>query len=213
MPDSPSSPALGGQPDLRTRRRAQTEREIHTAAVELSEARGFDQVTVNDIAARAGVSQRTFFRYFPTKDSAVLYDQWGVADALATLITTLKPKQIELTDIESVIATTLTTAVTADPSDGPDILRRYRLVMATPQLAAAAFVDRNHQINRLLQALDDNSAPTRSRMRLLLDLAYTVLFTAVTEWAETRTTPPEPNGTDLLAIYHRLCKQLRHTCR
>ncbi|QIS20461.1 TetR family transcriptional regulator [Nocardia terpenica] len=213
MSDSSSSPAIGGQPDLRARRRAQTEREIHTAAVELSEARGFDQITVNDIAARAGVSQRTFFRYFPTKDSAVLYDQWGVADAIGRLITTLEPERIELTDIESVIATTLDSAVTADPPDGPDILRRYRLILATPQLAAAAFVERNHQINQLLHALDDNSAETRSRMRLLLDLAYTVLFAAVTEWAETRTNPTEHNGTALLDIYHRLCKQLRHTCR
>ncbi|MEW2400842.1 TetR family transcriptional regulator [Streptomyces sp. NPDC046862] len=57
---------------LRDRRRRQTEREIHGAALRLAQEHGFDKVTVDMISAEAGVSPRTFFNYFPNKEAAVL---------------------------------------------------------------------------------------------------------------------------------------------
>lgn len=56
---------------LRARRRVQTRSEIHDAAVELVLERGFNEVTVDEIAEAAGVSPRTFFNYFPTKQEAI----------------------------------------------------------------------------------------------------------------------------------------------
>ncbi|MHB9857076.1 TetR family transcriptional regulator [Streptomyces sp. YIM S03343] len=57
---------------LRDRRRRQTRREIHVAALRLAQEHGFDKVTVDMISAAAGVSPRTFFNYFPSKEEAVL---------------------------------------------------------------------------------------------------------------------------------------------
>lgn len=45
--------------------------ELGRIAIELFVERGFDAVTVDDIAEAAGASQRTFFRYFATKDEIV----------------------------------------------------------------------------------------------------------------------------------------------
>ncbi|MEZ5209518.1 MULTISPECIES: TetR/AcrR family transcriptional regulator [unclassified Gordonia (in: high G+C Gram-positive bacteria)] len=56
----------------REQKRAETLRRIHDAAVELTLRDGLAAATVSDIAERAGVSRRTFFNYFPTKEDAVL---------------------------------------------------------------------------------------------------------------------------------------------
>src|ERR1700691_2687560 len=69
--------------DLRARRRRQTTADIHDAALRLARQEGFDNVTIEQISAEAGVSQRTFFNYFPTKESAVAYAQLEIPDELA----------------------------------------------------------------------------------------------------------------------------------
>jgi AcrR family transcriptional regulator len=50
-------------------------RELALAAVDLFATQGYDDVTVAQIAASAGVNKRTVFRYFPTKETVVL-DIW-----------------------------------------------------------------------------------------------------------------------------------------
>jgi AcrR family transcriptional regulator len=60
------------QLSLQQRRRDYTVREISRSAIHLFAERGFDAVTVEDIAADVGISPRTFFRYFAGKDEVVL---------------------------------------------------------------------------------------------------------------------------------------------
>jgi AcrR family transcriptional regulator len=68
----------------RTRRLAQTE--LTTVAQDLFVEQGYEATTVDQIAAAAGMSKRTFFRYFASKDDLVIgkYDLFGdrMADAL-----------------------------------------------------------------------------------------------------------------------------------
>ncbi len=52
--------------------------ELSHAALQLFIERGFDQTTVDDIAAAAGIGRRTFFRYFPSKNDV----PWGDFDSL-----------------------------------------------------------------------------------------------------------------------------------
>lgn len=54
--------------DGRTARKEQTRDAIRRAAVELFDQHGYDDTTTADIARAAGVSERTFFRHFPTKE-------------------------------------------------------------------------------------------------------------------------------------------------
>lgn len=69
---APATEPAGG---LRARRKLATREALAEAAVSLFAARGFDAVAVEDIAAAAGVSRRTFFRYFPSKEAAFFAGQ------------------------------------------------------------------------------------------------------------------------------------------
>lgn len=57
---------------LRERKRLATRRAIQLAALELASERGFDRVTIDEISHAANVSPRTFFNYFPSKESAII---------------------------------------------------------------------------------------------------------------------------------------------
>ncbi|MFD3931916.1 TetR family transcriptional regulator [Streptomyces sp. NPDC058614] len=57
---------------LRERRRRETRTEIHATALRLAQEHGFDKITVEMISNGAGVSPRTFFNYFPSKEEAVV---------------------------------------------------------------------------------------------------------------------------------------------
>lgn len=61
-----------GRPPLTERRKAATRLEIARAAVELFAAQGIAATSAEEIAAAAGISVRTLWRYFPTKESCVL---------------------------------------------------------------------------------------------------------------------------------------------
>jgi AcrR family transcriptional regulator len=62
-------------PGLRERKKMQLREQMRTTALREFARRGYEDVTIDEIAAAANVSPRTFYRYFPSKDH-VLLDHW-----------------------------------------------------------------------------------------------------------------------------------------
>ncbi|MFJ5288449.1 MULTISPECIES: TetR family transcriptional regulator [unclassified Streptomyces] len=60
------------EPGLRERKKAATRLALQRAALRMFEENGYERTTVRDIAAAADVTERTFFRYFPSKEDLVL---------------------------------------------------------------------------------------------------------------------------------------------
>lgn len=68
--------------DLRERKRRRTMAHVQSVALDLFDERGFDTVTIEEIAERAEVSPSTIYRQFRTKEGIIIHDEWdeeGVA--------------------------------------------------------------------------------------------------------------------------------------
>src|SRR5690606_7738854 len=68
----PGAVGAVNEPGRREQNRLEVQGRLVEAALALFGASGFDAVSIEAITDRAGVSRRTFFRYFPTKEDVVL---------------------------------------------------------------------------------------------------------------------------------------------
>lgn len=122
-------------PGLRERNRERNRAELAGAALRLFTERGFDDVTVDDIAEAAGVSRRTFFRYFESKEDAVLPYEEERIDELRQALGERPPHEPVLATIRRV-----TTAIGADLSPhGParrEALARMQIITENPSVLA-----------------------------------------------------------------------------
>jgi AcrR family transcriptional regulator len=75
-----------GAPGLRERKKAQTRRRISDVATRLFITRGFEQVSVAEVAEAAEVSKMTVFNYFPRKEDLILDRHTELIDLLTDSI-------------------------------------------------------------------------------------------------------------------------------
>ncbi|MDL5157519.1 TetR family transcriptional regulator [Actinomycetospora termitidis] len=111
-------------------------RRLEAAALELFTVRGFDAVTVDDLAAAGGVGRRTFFRYFPTKLDVVLGQ---LDDALAGLVSALAAVP-DTVDPTSAARRAFLQVNAYSPDDEPVLRRRLTLIETVPEVGARASV-------------------------------------------------------------------------
>lgn len=124
------------EPARRGRPPGTSARALEAIALDLFSRQGFDETTIDQIAGTAGVSKRTYFRYFETKADVL----WAAFDAeVANLRRLLASLPDDLPVMEAVRRAVLE-ANTYHAEDVPELRRRMTLIASAPELAASAAV-------------------------------------------------------------------------
>jgi len=132
---------------LRERKKEETRRRIAGAALELFAARGYDAVTVNEVAAAADVAKATLFAYFPSKESLVLHGVGG--DDLAGVVAGRPDGWAPLDALRAYAR-----GLAAEPvADVPALVTRVRVIADSPALRAGANGLEDRQRRALAAAL------------------------------------------------------------
>jgi AcrR family transcriptional regulator len=135
-----TAPAGETNASLRERKKLATRRALRRAAFDLVTERGFAHVTVEDIAAAADVSPRTFFNYFPTKEAALFGVDPDRITALRERVARLAPGEPALAALRLVMvsdARTVADELRELGGDPAGWLRRMKSAHTDPQLRAA----------------------------------------------------------------------------
>lgn len=128
MPET--SPARRGRP------RGTSARTLELIALRLFTEKGFHETTVDEIAAAAGVSRRTFFRYYDAK-SEVLWNEFD--SEVATIRATLAEAPDDL-PMMAAVRHAVIAANHYHAEDVPELRMRMHLISTVPELAASATI-------------------------------------------------------------------------
>jgi AcrR family transcriptional regulator len=130
------SPAVSTTPGLRERKKEQTRQAIREAALRLFAERGFDGVTVAEIAGEADVSVATVFNYFPTKEDLV-YGQLEVFEAeLLDAVRDREPGESVLAAFVRFVGEPRGWLVSKDPEAAERLEAITRIITSSPELIA-----------------------------------------------------------------------------
>jgi len=125
---------------LRERKKRLMRERLSTAATEMFMERGFDAVRVADVAEECGVSEKTVFNYFPTKEALVLDLLEATMDSLRTGLAErdVPPVEAALRILAVELkGTTSSLAAQEDPARAIAAYRRFGdLIRSTPSLRA-----------------------------------------------------------------------------
>jgi AcrR family transcriptional regulator len=165
---------------LRAQRKARTRRAIQEHALRLFLAQGYEQTTVEEIAAAAGVSHMTFFRYFPIKEAVVEDDDYD--PFIAELVRGRPAGEGPLEALRAALRAGLDAVL---DTDRDAVYARTRLIVTTPALRAGQWRNTAATADLLAGALADREGQVVDlRLRVIAAAATAALTTALTAWVE-----------------------------
>jgi AcrR family transcriptional regulator len=178
------------QPDAQTR--------LQEAALALYGEQGFDQTTVAEIAERAGLTKRTFFRYFADKREVLF---WG-AERLEELFITAIDATPAGAPALSMIAIALDAVADRFEDQRELVTRRYRIMTASPELRERQLIKLASLASAVAQALRARGIGDSAAV-LAADVGISVMRAAFERWVD------ETDGESLRYFIRESLAQLR----
>jgi AcrR family transcriptional regulator len=178
------------EPDWRQRKKTATRDRIRASALRLFRDQGYDATTVEQIAAAAGVSHVTFFRYFPAKEDVALSDSYDpliasfIAQTPATWPLIQRIRMVLVQGLRQVYDT-----------DRDTLLAQNKLIVSTPALRERLWAHQIASQQLILQALEadqDNPHPS-FQDRVTVAACLAAATTAILAWVENDGTPELPD--------------------
>ena len=191
-----SSPGVPLETARRERKKAQTRDALLHEALGLFERQGYEHTAVREITDAVDVSERTFFRYFASKEDLVISFIRERTEVFVGSLAARPAAEEPLTAIRQAFHDSLAERSTS-PDDGEEVatyLKVVRLIEATPALLAAnlRFLhDHEDEIVGVLAAREGVDPATDRRPRLLAAMFGAIGFLASREWREQDNPGPE----------------------
>jgi AcrR family transcriptional regulator len=178
------------EPDARGR--------LAKAAMELYAEQGFEQTTVAEIAARAGLTERTFFRHFTDKREVLFYGSEMLRDLLTAAVTDSPPLATALDAAGAAFE-----AACAMLQENPERARlRDAIVSANSELRERELIKLAALADTVAAALRDRGVPDPGAS-LAAETGVAVFKIAFSRWVS------EPGQSDLPGIFRESMAELR----
>jgi len=165
---------------LQSRKRQLVQDAIYDAAIELFAKHGFDETTVEEVADAAGISRRSFFRYFESKDDLLALNTVHCGEAICETVQSCPPN-LSLLDVvrETVLA-------------GVRFTEAQKLTRQIIEISARSTSARQAHLSRLMEVEDKVAAAFAARMKvksrynvrpvLLAGLSQLLINAATASW-------------------------------
>lgn len=179
----PSATGTVGGARARTGRpRSTSQADLERVGFELFERKGFEDTTVDDIAAAAGIGRRTFFRYFASKNDLV----WGDFEGQLIRLRALLAAVPEDTPVMDALRTTVIEFNSFDRDTVPWHRRRMELILRVPALQADSALRYNSWRSVITEfaAARTGGTPRDLEPRLIGNLALAAAVASYELWLE-----------------------------
>lgn len=169
-----------GKEGLRERKRRETLQRIAETGLRLFVTNGYEETTLDAIAEAAGISRRTFFYYFKSKEDILLAFQHGVADALRAAVLEEGPKQSPLDTVRDALLK-LAASYQSD-----EMIVIDRLLRSTESLRASKQAKYVQQEQALFEALCQlwPQPKRRNALRVVAMVSIGAMRLALECWSE-----------------------------
>jgi AcrR family transcriptional regulator len=189
---------------LRARKRRQTRERIVNVALQLFLERGFDAVTVDEIAASADVSKRSFFDYFPTKEEVIFFWQDSFGEVLAVAVAARPAHEPMTQTVEEAFTSSI------EAASHPAAIAVDELIRKTPSLRERDYLKYAKLEQTLAGALMRRTKSDRERFRarLLATIVVGGLRLGNEQWQKSGNTNLSNVRAFTKKMFHQIWKEL-----